>query len=57
MIVAAAYQGGVWEMMWEAGLMVKLVLLILLFASVISWAIIIYKVNKLTVNEATNLMR
>lgn len=45
MIVATGYQGGVWEMMWGAGLMVKLVLLILLFASVISWAIIIYKVK------------
>ncbi len=34
-----------WGMIWEAGLMVKLVLLVLLIMSVVSWAIIIYKVR------------
>ncbi|MBI5588749.1 MAG: hypothetical protein HY889_10365, partial [Deltaproteobacteria bacterium] len=42
---AAAFnnQAGLWEMIWGAGPMVKFVLLILLAFSVVSWAIIAYK--------------
>lgn len=36
-------QAGLWEMVWGAGPMVKFVLLVLLFFSVLSWAIIAYK--------------
>lgn len=43
----AIYTGGVWEMIAGAGPMVKLVLLILFISSVISWAIIIYKLKLL----------
>lgn len=39
----AAAQAGIWEMVWGAGPMVKFVLLVLLFFSVFSWAIIGYK--------------
>jgi len=45
---AAAVQAGLWDMIWGAGLMVKFVLLALLFFSVVSWAIIIYKVRLLS---------
>jgi biopolymer transport protein TolQ len=38
-------QAGLWEMVWRAGPMVKLVLFILLLFSIVSWAIIIYKVK------------
>ena len=45
---AAAVQAGLWDMIWGAGIMVKFVLLALLFFSVVSWAIIIYKVRLLS---------
>ncbi len=38
---------GLWDMIWGAGPMVKLVLLVLLAFSVFSWAIIIYKMRLL----------
>ncbi len=40
---ALSNQAGLWDMIWGAGPMVKFVLLILLFFSVLSWAIIAYK--------------
>lgn len=39
-----ANQANLWEMMWGAGPMVKFVLLVLLAFSVMSWAIIAYKI-------------
>lgn len=44
---AVAAQAGLWGMIWGAGVMVQFVLLILLFFSVCSWAIIFYKVRLL----------
>ncbi len=46
---------GLWEMIWGAGPMVKFVLLVLLFFSVMSWAIIIYKLNVLRKVEKETL--
>ncbi len=40
-------QTWLWEMVWGAGLMVKFVLLVLIFFSVFTWAIIIYKIRLL----------
>lgn len=39
----AANNSGLWEMIWSAGPMVKFVLVVLLFFSIFSWAIIGYK--------------
>lgn len=41
--LSSGVQGNLWDMVLGAGIMVKLVLIILLAFSVLSWAIIIYK--------------
>jgi len=41
--LSSGIQGNLWDMVLGAGIMVKLVLIILLAFSVLSWAIIIYK--------------
>jgi biopolymer transport protein TolQ len=49
---------GVWDLIWNSGLVVKLVLLILIFFSVISWGIILTKhlqLARLSVSNSTFL--
>jgi biopolymer transport protein TolQ len=43
----------IWEILWHSGLVVKVVLLLLVVCSVVSWAIVIQKIKELkTVDEA-----
>ncbi len=44
---SAGHQIGLWSMISEAGLMVQFIMLLLLLLSVLSWAIILYKINLL----------
>ncbi len=44
-VAALDSQTWLWEMIWGAGLMVKFVLLVLLLFSVLTWAIIAYKIR------------
>ena len=45
----------IWQIIWQSGLIVKLVLLLLLIASVISWAIIIKKMKNIQEVDQNNL--
>lgn len=43
----------IWEILWHSGVVVKIVLLLLVVCSVVSWAIVIQKIKELkTVDEA-----
>jgi biopolymer transport protein TolQ len=44
----------IWELLWQSGPVVKLVLLLLILCSVVSWAIIIQKLKEFKVVEASN---
>jgi biopolymer transport protein TolQ len=45
----------IWEILWQSGPVVKLVLLILVLCSVVSWAIIFHKIKEIKTIEKANL--
>jgi len=51
-------QGGlnIWEILWQSGPVVKLVLIILILCSVVSWAIIIQKYKEIKLVEKANAL-